>query len=103
MRTLANGASAIPLTRMDNADPALMEELLDAVEAVARSGAFTGGAEGGGFGGGGGVFMPAVGGPRPGRTRPTPPPRAAAATRFDQTRSGTPRSGAGSSPVNSRT
>jgi dTDP-3-amino-3,4,6-trideoxy-alpha-D-glucose transaminase len=45
MRTLANGASAIPLTRMDNADPALMEELLEAVEAVARSGAFTGGAE----------------------------------------------------------
>ena len=33
MRTLANGASAIPLTRMDNADPALMEELLEAVEA----------------------------------------------------------------------
>ncbi|NUT57038.1 MAG: hypothetical protein HOQ03_13820, partial [Thermoleophilia bacterium] len=30
---------------MDNADPALMEELLEAVEAVARSGAFTGGAE----------------------------------------------------------
>ena len=45
MRTLTNGASAIPLTRMDNADPALMEELLEAVEAVARSGAFTGGAE----------------------------------------------------------
>ena len=45
MRTHANGASAIPLTRMDNADPALMEELLEAVETVARSGAFTGGAE----------------------------------------------------------
>jgi dTDP-3-amino-3,4,6-trideoxy-alpha-D-glucose transaminase len=45
MRPLTDGASAIPLTRMDNADPALMEELLEAVETVARSGAFTGGAE----------------------------------------------------------
>lgn len=34
----------IPLTRMDNADPALMEELLAEVARIARSGAFTGGA-----------------------------------------------------------
>jgi dTDP-4-amino-4,6-dideoxygalactose transaminase len=34
----------IPLTEMDNADPELMGELLDAVTAVAQSGAFTGGA-----------------------------------------------------------
>jgi dTDP-3-amino-3,4,6-trideoxy-alpha-D-glucose transaminase len=36
---------AIPLTRMDNADPALMEELLDVVERLARSAMFVGGAE----------------------------------------------------------
>jgi dTDP-3-amino-3,4,6-trideoxy-alpha-D-glucose transaminase len=36
---------AIPLTRLDNVDPALMEELLAAVERVARSAAFTLGAE----------------------------------------------------------
>jgi dTDP-4-amino-4,6-dideoxygalactose transaminase len=49
--TSLNGATtsptgpAIPLTRLDNADPALMEELLAAVERVARSAAFTLGAE----------------------------------------------------------
>jgi dTDP-3-amino-3,4,6-trideoxy-alpha-D-glucose transaminase len=35
----------IPTTRLDNADPALMEELLAVVESVARQGAFTMGAE----------------------------------------------------------
>jgi dTDP-3-amino-3,4,6-trideoxy-alpha-D-glucose transaminase len=35
----------IPTTRLDNADPALMEELLAVVETVARQGAFTMGAE----------------------------------------------------------
>ena len=40
-----HGARAIPLTRMDHADPALLEELLAAVERVARAGAFTGGTE----------------------------------------------------------
>jgi len=35
----------IPLTRMDNADPELMQELLATVERVAKSAAFTGGAE----------------------------------------------------------
>ena len=40
-----HGARAIPLTRMDHADPALLEELLAAVERVARTGAFTGGTE----------------------------------------------------------
>jgi dTDP-3-amino-3,4,6-trideoxy-alpha-D-glucose transaminase len=35
----------IPLTRMDNADPELMDELLSVVERVARSAAFIGGAE----------------------------------------------------------
>jgi dTDP-3-amino-3,4,6-trideoxy-alpha-D-glucose transaminase len=40
-----SGARAIPLTRMDNADPALMEELLATVERVARSAAFTLGPE----------------------------------------------------------
>jgi dTDP-3-amino-3,4,6-trideoxy-alpha-D-glucose transaminase len=38
-------ARAIPLTRMDNADPALMDELLATVERIARSAAFTLGAE----------------------------------------------------------
>jgi dTDP-3-amino-3,4,6-trideoxy-alpha-D-glucose transaminase len=45
MTVLLNGARAIPLTRMDNADPELLEELLAVVERVARSAAFTGGAE----------------------------------------------------------
>jgi len=35
----------IPLTKLDNADPELMEELLEVVERVARSAAFVGGAE----------------------------------------------------------
>lgn len=35
----------IPTVRLDQADPALMEELLGVVERVAHSGAFTGGAE----------------------------------------------------------
>jgi dTDP-3-amino-3,4,6-trideoxy-alpha-D-glucose transaminase len=37
-------AQRIPLTEMDHCDPALMEQLLDAVQGVARRGAFTGGA-----------------------------------------------------------
>jgi dTDP-3-amino-3,4,6-trideoxy-alpha-D-glucose transaminase len=37
--------AGIPITRMDNADPALMEELLATVERVASSAAFTLGAE----------------------------------------------------------
>jgi dTDP-3-amino-3,4,6-trideoxy-alpha-D-glucose transaminase len=42
----SNGrARAIPLTRMDNADPALLDELLATVERVARSAAFTLGTE----------------------------------------------------------
>jgi dTDP-4-amino-4,6-dideoxygalactose transaminase len=41
----AGGTRAIPLTRLDNADPALLEELLAEVERVARSAAFTLGAE----------------------------------------------------------
>jgi dTDP-3-amino-3,4,6-trideoxy-alpha-D-glucose transaminase len=36
---------AVPLTRLDNADPARLDELLAAVERVARQGAFTLGAE----------------------------------------------------------
>jgi dTDP-4-amino-4,6-dideoxygalactose transaminase len=38
-------ASVVPLTRLDNGDPDLIPDLLEAVERVARSGAFTGGAE----------------------------------------------------------
>jgi dTDP-3-amino-3,4,6-trideoxy-alpha-D-glucose transaminase len=48
MTALDQGASElerIPTTRLDNADPALMEELLAVVETVARQGAFTMGAE----------------------------------------------------------
>jgi dTDP-3-amino-3,4,6-trideoxy-alpha-D-glucose transaminase len=41
----ASGLERIPTTRLDNADPALMEELLAVVESVARQGAFTMGAE----------------------------------------------------------
>jgi dTDP-4-amino-4,6-dideoxygalactose transaminase len=37
--------ASVPITRMDNADPALMEELLATVERVASSAAFTLGAE----------------------------------------------------------
>src|SRR4051812_12803594 len=35
----------IPVTRLDQADPALLEELLEVVEGVARKGAFTMGVE----------------------------------------------------------
>jgi dTDP-3-amino-3,4,6-trideoxy-alpha-D-glucose transaminase len=45
MTQLVNGARAIPLTRMDNADQELMDELLAVVERVARTGGFTGGVE----------------------------------------------------------
>jgi dTDP-3-amino-3,4,6-trideoxy-alpha-D-glucose transaminase len=38
-------APPVPLTRMDNADPALMDELLAEVERIARNAAFTLGAE----------------------------------------------------------
>ena len=37
--------TAVPLTRLDNADPSLMEELLDAVQRVADQAAFTLGTE----------------------------------------------------------
>ncbi len=48
MTALDSGATElarIPTTRLDQADPALMEELLAVVERVARQGAFTMGAE----------------------------------------------------------
>ena len=45
MAQMIRDAGEIPLTRMDNADPALMEELLAAVERVAGTGGFTGGPE----------------------------------------------------------
>jgi dTDP-3-amino-3,4,6-trideoxy-alpha-D-glucose transaminase len=38
-------AAAVPLTRLDDADPLLMEELMETVERVARSAAFTLGPE----------------------------------------------------------
>jgi dTDP-3-amino-3,4,6-trideoxy-alpha-D-glucose transaminase len=38
-------ARAVPVTRLDQSDPALLEELLAVVEGVARKGAFTMGAE----------------------------------------------------------
>lgn len=41
----AENLARIPTTRLDQADPALMEELLAVVEGVARQGAFTMGAE----------------------------------------------------------
>jgi dTDP-3-amino-3,4,6-trideoxy-alpha-D-glucose transaminase len=41
----AGDTRPIPLTRLDNADPALMEELLAEVERIARNAAFTLGAE----------------------------------------------------------
>jgi dTDP-3-amino-3,4,6-trideoxy-alpha-D-glucose transaminase len=41
--------SPIPVTRLDQADPILLEELLEVVGRVARAGAFTGGAEVEGF------------------------------------------------------
>ena len=45
MQTITSSAASIPLTRMDNADPALMEELLAAVARVAATAAFAGGPE----------------------------------------------------------
>jgi dTDP-3-amino-3,4,6-trideoxy-alpha-D-glucose transaminase len=44
MSTL-NTATPIPVTRLDQADPILLEELLEVVARVARSGGFTGGPE----------------------------------------------------------
>ena len=41
----AAGQARIPTTKLDQADPALLEELLGVVEAVARQGAFTLGSE----------------------------------------------------------
>jgi dTDP-3-amino-3,4,6-trideoxy-alpha-D-glucose transaminase len=46
---LSASPAQIPLTRLDNADPALMEELLAAVEAVARRASFILGSEVEGF------------------------------------------------------
>jgi dTDP-3-amino-3,4,6-trideoxy-alpha-D-glucose transaminase len=43
------GPAVVPLTRLDNADPELMSELLAVVERVAASAAFTGGEEVEGF------------------------------------------------------
>lgn len=43
--TIDAPAAGIPITRLDNADPGLMEELLDAVQRVARSARFTLGPE----------------------------------------------------------
>jgi len=45
MTLTSNGAPAIPLTRLDNADPELIEQLLAVVDRVARSAAFTLGEE----------------------------------------------------------
>jgi dTDP-3-amino-3,4,6-trideoxy-alpha-D-glucose transaminase len=45
MSGVLTGTPAIPLTRLDNADPELLEELLEQVERIARSAAFTLGAE----------------------------------------------------------
>ena len=41
----ADGLAPIPITRLDNANPALMAELMDTVQRVASAGAFTMGAE----------------------------------------------------------
>jgi dTDP-3-amino-3,4,6-trideoxy-alpha-D-glucose transaminase len=43
--TSAASPPTVPLTRLDNADPELMEELLDAVRRIATAAAFTLGAE----------------------------------------------------------
>ena len=43
--SMGNGHAAIPLTRLDNADPYLLEELILAIERVAYAGAFTLGEE----------------------------------------------------------
>ena len=45
MTAALDDAIAVPMTRLDGADPELMETLLAAVETVARAGAFIGGAE----------------------------------------------------------
>jgi dTDP-3-amino-3,4,6-trideoxy-alpha-D-glucose transaminase len=45
MMRAADEVGAIPLTRLDNADPELMDELLGEVERIARSAAFTLGSE----------------------------------------------------------
>ena len=45
MIAASDGVRAVPMARMDNADPALMSELLATVERVARSAAFTLGPE----------------------------------------------------------
>ncbi len=45
MTTLRTDLPTIPTTRLDQADPVLLEELLEVVGRVARSGAFTFGAE----------------------------------------------------------
>jgi dTDP-4-amino-4,6-dideoxygalactose transaminase len=45
MTALRSDVSPIPVTRLDQADPALLEELLAVVDRVARAGAFTLGAE----------------------------------------------------------
>jgi dTDP-4-amino-4,6-dideoxygalactose transaminase len=45
MTSLRSDLPTIPTTRLDQADPVLMEELLAVVDRVARSGAFTFGAE----------------------------------------------------------
>jgi dTDP-3-amino-3,4,6-trideoxy-alpha-D-glucose transaminase len=45
VRRAFDSAPAVPLTRMDNADAELMDELLGEVERIARTGGFTGGPE----------------------------------------------------------
>lgn len=45
MTAVENAAPVIPVTKLDQADPALLAELLDVVERVASAGAFTMGAE----------------------------------------------------------
>jgi dTDP-3-amino-3,4,6-trideoxy-alpha-D-glucose transaminase len=42
---IESGIPPIPVTRLDQADPILLEELLEVVGRVARKGAFTGGPE----------------------------------------------------------
>ena len=45
MTALRSDLGPIPVTRLDQADPALLEELLEVVDRVARAGAFTFGSE----------------------------------------------------------
>ena len=45
MSVIEPGLTPIPVTRLDQADPILLEELLEVVDGVARKGAFTMGAE----------------------------------------------------------